>query len=609
MKKLLLFAFSIICLSTMGQTFYGSGGSIPDFDTIAHPVYFTCVVSGLPNAIDSSFGLERACIDSLLHTYDGDLRIEIVSPDSQQVELSFRRGGAEDNFINTCFRGQGANGLISDNANHPPYTGEFDPDGELSLLNNGQDPNGTWYLIVTDMAGVDTGRVFSWHLTFSNDPTPGIVMPCSTTDGTLCQCPDGTQDCDLLPDMTSSYQCIMNDHNENGNRLYIGNATPNIGWGPLEIHGSNTCYCDTTIVSCTTTACPGTGLPPTQLVNQTIYHKHNSTMTTYLRPAGTMTYHPSHGHIHLDNWAHYSLRRAVYGLQPYDWPIIGTGNKQSYCLVNLGNCTGNNGYCVDTAGNVVTMADIPNAPMGAVTGCSTDQGIFVGNLDIYSSGLTGQWVDLPANLCNGDYYVVSITDPLNVILETNDSNNWTAVPVTLSQQLAMPYPTCNFTYAANGYTLTFTNTSTDYDSVLWSFGDGNTSTGVNPIYTYPGPGDYTIVLTAYNQCGFTQQVITVTFTPNGISETKTDVFGFEIAPNPTSGNSKISFTLAAKTNLTLEAFDMIGNSIAVLSSGEHQAGNFTYRFDADQLNLSKGVYTLRLTTESKIIEKRIVVLK
>jgi hypothetical protein len=608
MKKLLLSAFSMITFSGFAQTFNGAGGFIPDFDTVAHPVAFPCIVSGLPNAIDSTFGIERVCLDLLTHTYDQDLRIELMSPDSDYVILSFRRGGNGDNFVSTCFRGHGADGLISDLTNIPPYTGEYDPDGELSLFNNGRDPNGTWYLLITDMAAVDTGSIWSWHLTFSNDPTPPIVMPCGTTDATLCQCPDGSQECDLLPDMTASYLCIMNDHNENGNRLYIGNATPNIGWGPLEIHGTNTCYCDTSIVACTDT-CPN-GSSPTQLVNQTIYHKSGNTMTSYTRPAGTMTYHPQHGHIHLDNWAHYSLRRPVFGLQPYDWPIIGTGNKQSYCLVNLGNCSANSGYCVDSSGNTITMNDIPNAPMGAVTGCGTDQGIFTGNLDIYSSALTGQWIDLEPGICNGDYYVVSITDPLNVILETNDSNNWTAVPVTLAQQLTLPFPTCNFTYAANAYTITFFNSSTDFDSLRWEFGDGTATSGsTNPIHTYPGPGDYTIVLTAYNQCGFTQQVITVSFTGVGIAETETGVYGFEMAPNPTSGNSKITFKLASKTNLELEAFDMLGNKIGTIASGEFNAGNFTYVFDADRLNLSKGVYTVRLGTNSKIISKRIVVVK
>jgi subtilisin-like proprotein convertase family protein len=607
MKKILLAAIFLVSSGSMAQTFNGAGGFIPDFDSVAHPVAFPCVVSGLPTSIDSTFGIERVCLDSLTHTYDQDLRIELMSPDSDYVILSFRRGGNANDFIFTCFRGHGANGLISDLANTPPYTGEYDPDGELSLFNNGRDPNGTWYLIITDMAGVDTGSIWNWHITFSNDPTPPIVMPCGTTDATLCDCPDGTQDCDLIPDMTASYQCIVDDNNETGNRLYIGNATPNIGWGPLEIHGSSTCYCDTTIVACTDT-CPG-GSGPTQLVDQTIYHKSSGTMTSYTRPAGTMTYHPLHGHIHLDNWAHYSLRRPLYGVQPYDWPIIGTGNKQSYCLVNLGNCSANNGYCVDSAGNVITMADIPNSPMGAVTGCGIDQGIFTGHLDIYNSGLTGQWVDLAPNVCNGDYYVVSITDPDNVIFEMNDSNNWTAVPITLSQQLSLPFPTSNFTYSANGYTLTFFNSSTDFDSVLWAFGDGTFSTGTNPIHTYPGAGDYTIVLTAYNQCGFTQQVITVTFTFTGLSETSTSVFGFEIAPNPTAGHSKITFSLATKAELTLEAFDVLGNKIAALSEGLHQAGNFSCIFDADKLGLPKGIYTIRLTLPSKTISQKIVVMK
>jgi hypothetical protein len=607
MKKQLLIAIIFLSAGLHGQTFYGAGGFIPDYDSLAHPVMFPCTVSGLPNSIDSIFGIERVCLDSLSHTYDQDLRIELMSPDSDYVILSFRRGGSADNFVSTCFRGHSANGLISDLANIPPYTGEYDPDGELSLFNNGRDPNGIWYLVITDMAGLDTGSIWNWHITFSNDPTPPIVMPCGTSDATLCVCPDGSQDCDLLPDMTASYQCIMDDHNENGNRLYIGNATPNIGWGPLEIHGSNTCYCDTVIVACTDTCPNGSG--PTQLVDQTIYHKSGNTMTSYIRPAGTMTYHPQHGHIHLDNWAHYSLRRPVYGVQPVDWPIIGTGNKQSYCLVNLGNCSANNGYCVDSSGNTITMADIPNSPMGAVTGCGVDQGIFTGNLDIYSSGLTGQWVDLAPNVCNGDYYVVSITDPLNVILETNDSNNWTAVPITLSQQLNLPFPTANFTYAANGYTLTFFNSSTDFDSVLWDFGDGTFSSGTNPIHTYTGPGDYTIILTAYNQCGFTQQVITVTFTFTGISETQSSVFGFEIVPNPTSGYAKISFHLASRTDLVLEAFDMLGNKITTLSSGSQQAGSFSYIFDADKLGLSKGIYTIRLSAGGKLMSKKIVVMK
>ena len=73
----------------------------------------------------------------------------------------------------------------------------------------------------------------------------------------------------------------------------------------------------------------------------------------------------------------------------------------------------------------------PNNGLGTVTGCSVDQGIYVGYLDIYSAALYGQWITLDS-VCNGDYSVVSFTDPNNWILEMNDSNNWAAVPWTLT---------------------------------------------------------------------------------------------------------------------------------------------------------------------------------
>ncbi len=75
-------------------------------------------------------------------------------------------------------------------------------------------------------------------------------------------------------------------------------------------------------------------------------------------------------------------------------------------------------------------------------------------------------------------------------------------------------PTANFTSAVNGATVTFTNTTSNpagSGSVLyqWDFGDGNSSTSVNPTHTYSASGTYTVSLTATNTCGSnikTQQV-------------------------------------------------------------------------------------------------------
>lgn len=53
-------------------------------------------------------------------------------------------------------------------------------------------------------------------------------------------------------------------------------------------------------------------------------------------------------------------------------------------------------------------------------------------------------------------------------------------------------------------TVQFTDTSTSADPItsrLWNFGDGTTSTQINPTHTYTTAGDYTVILTSTNTCG------------------------------------------------------------------------------------------------------------
>ena len=72
---------------------------------------------------------------------------------------------------------------------------------------------------------------------------------------------------------------------------------------------------------------------------------------------------------------------------------------------------------------------------------------------------------------------------------------WSSV---LSQDFYRPVEP-DFTTIAGLSEITFTNTSKYADKYSWDFGDGNTSTQVNPLHTYAEPGAYEVKLIASNK--------------------------------------------------------------------------------------------------------------
>ena len=74
---------------------------------------------------------------NIIHTYRGDLKVDLVAPDGSLYNISNRSGGSADNI-----------------------TGTF-------TFNLSSEPlNGTWKLRVNDNANADTGRIDTWSITF-----------------------------------------------------------------------------------------------------------------------------------------------------------------------------------------------------------------------------------------------------------------------------------------------------------------------------------------------------------------------------------------------------------------------------------------------------------
>lgn len=287
---------------------------------------------------------------------------------------------------------------------------------------------------------------------------PDGFAQCNTSNATDCLCKDGSSECDLLPDMTISWYGIenyLNGPNQQNDRVYVTGSTPNIGHGPFTVRSTDldgyrwfVCGTDTFSVhdptASQTFSCPNGGTAK-QLTFQRVYHKNGGQMTSYTRlmPQG-MTYHPNHGHMHFDQWGLFSLRLPEAGItDPRQWPIVNSGFKLGFCLMDYNSCSDAAAmhHCKDdntvyNQGTTLTAPDFPNYALGGGNyGCSmVEQGISSGYTDIYSEYLDGMWIDIPEEVCNGEYWIVYEVDPFDIVLEEDEDNNYTAVPVTLTEQ-------------------------------------------------------------------------------------------------------------------------------------------------------------------------------
>jgi gliding motility-associated-like protein len=143
--------------------------------------------------------------------YDGDIQIFLQAPSGEMLELTTGNGGSGDNFINTCFTPSAATPINSGSA---PFTGEFQPEGDWSIL-NGADMVGSWTLLVGDQFGInEMGTLNSWSITFNS--MNSLTYNWSPPTGLSCiDCPDPeanpTTSTSYIVESEDQYGCLNVD--------------------------------------------------------------------------------------------------------------------------------------------------------------------------------------------------------------------------------------------------------------------------------------------------------------------------------------------------------------------------------------------------------------
>lgn len=78
-------------------------------------------------------------------------------------------------------------------------------------------------------------------------------------------------------------------------------------------------------------------------------------------------------------------------------------------------------------------------------------------------------------------------------------------------------------------------------------------------------------------------------------------------PDPTSGTTNVSYTIAAPADVQLEVFDVLGRRVATIVDERQEPGTFTQTFDASRLQ--SGMYLIRLQAGSQQRVERMVVVR
>lgn len=404
-----------------------------------------------------------------------------------------------------------------------------------------------------------------------------VAAQCTTSNATDCECPDGSQECDLLPDISISWECLENGAggpNEEPGRIEVSGSTPNLGAGPFNMRGGDqygyrwfVCGTDTVSIydpnSNESFECPN-GAVAEHIVFQRIYHKNGNVMSFWERMVpNAMTYHPTHGHNHFDEWGVFTLRyEDVTTSDPRNWPIVGRGHKLGFCLMDYYTCPGApNNDCRDDntvygQGNILNQqSQIPNYGLGGGNyGCGqVSQGISVGYTDVYYEYLDGMWIDIPEETCNGDYWIVYEVDPHDVVMETDEENNYTAIPYTLTQQGATGTQTALITAEGGRFVC-------EGDSVLLRATAGssyNWNTGATSTTIYGHPGNtYSVDVAGY--CG----------------SASSNTVSIESLPKPTAPNTTDDTVCIPNLNSTISAtLTATGNDIAWYDGSGEMVGS------------------------------------
>ncbi len=153
----------------------------------------------------------------------------------------------------------------------------------------------------------------------------------------------------------------------------------------------------------------------------------------------------------------------------------------------------------------------------------------------------------------------------------------------------------------------FTNTSMMGESYLWDFGDGTTSTDVNPSHTFTDFGVFPVILTVTSLDGCTSATTQQITVFDGITGLESDLLTTQISifPNPAMDQLTVSFELDSPQRLDLTLVDITGAIVKNIAEQPY----FNTSLVVDISGFSAGIYYLKMNNEELQVVKKVVIMR
>jgi Zn-dependent metalloprotease len=170
-------------------------------------------------------------------------------------------------------------------------------------------------------------------------------------------------------------------------------------------------------------------------------------------------------------------------------------------------------------------------------------------------------------------------------------------------QVIIEGPAASFNYNITGSNVTFTNTSVNATGYFWDFGGGNTSTATNPTFDFGGLGTFPVMLIADNNGCYDTTIVNIVISDAGIEDLG---FTYNIYPNPFTSYVQLDLDLPESgKDITIEAYNAVGQKLQQMYTGSSVGGKFTYIWNASA-NLAPGVYLIKITYDGKQLVKQVI---